>query len=527
MTRLTIMGLGPGDARLLTLEARDHLQAIGRLVLRTTIHPTVRQLPPHLQLESFDALYESAPDFDTIYRTIATTLLERVARGEELTYAVPGHPLVAEATTRQLLSAARARGVPVRIIAGLSFVEPVCEALQLDPLAHGLQLLDALDLQPAAFPELATPEQRAWVEVQELGPYAPPYVPYPLQATRPALIAQVYSRRVASAVKLALLERYPAEHPVTVVRAAGVAGETELRQIALHELDHHEAVLDHLSVVYVPPLAVHEDLRSLDGLAWVVARLLGPAGCPWDREQTHRSLRPFLLEEAHEVLAALDADDPAALSEELGDLLLQIMMHSEMARQRGVFDLGDVLAQITAKLIRRHPHVFGAVNVEGSGEVLRHWEAIKAQERAAKGAAPRGLLDGIPATLPALATAQQIGERVARVGFDWPDLAGVWAKVHEELDELRSAAPEQRSEEFGDLLFVLARLASWLGVDAEAALRAANAKFRQRYATCEALAQGRDLRTLSAEELDRLWQAAKQHTAAQPRNGQPVDEREP
>jgi tetrapyrrole methylase family protein / MazG family protein len=295
------------------------------------------------------------------------------------------------------------------------------------------------------------------------------------------------------------------------VRAAGVAGETAVSHVPLHELDH-ESSLDHLSVVYVPALATHADARSLDGLQWVVARLLGPAGCPWDREQTHRSLRPFLLEEAHEVLEALDAGDDESLSEELGDLLLQILMHSEMARQAGTFDLGDVTTHITAKLIRRHPHVFGDLAVEGSGEVLRNWEAIKQQERAAKGQTPKGLLDGIPVSLPSLAAAQKIGEKVAKVGFDWPDLDGVWAKIHEEIAELRSAARHERSEEFGDLLFVIARLASWLDIDAETALREANAKFRRRYAACERLADGRDLRTLSFEELDQLWKAAKQAT---------------
>jgi tetrapyrrole methylase family protein / MazG family protein len=506
-----VLGLGPGDAGYLTADALDHLQSIDSLTLRTSIHPTVPQLPTHLRLESFDDLYESAPDFETIYQTIADTLIDRVVRGETITYAVPGHPLVAEATTRHLLSEARERGVAVRTIAGLSFVEPVCEALAIDPFADGLQLIDALDLRPAVFPTPESPDQRAWVEIQRAGAYESPYVPFPLVATRPALVGQVYSRRVASAAKLALLERYPADHPLAIVRAAGVAGETAVSHVPLHELDH-ESSLDHLSVVYVPALANHTDARSLDGLQWVVARLLGPAGCPWDREQTHRSLRPFLLEEAHELLEALDAGDDESLSEELGDLLLQILMHSEMARQAGTFDLGDVTTHITAKLIRRHPHVFGDLAVEGSGEVLRNWEAIKQQERAAKGQTPKGLLDGIPVSLPSLAAAQKIGEKVAKVGFDWPDLDGVWAKIHEEIAELRSAARHERSEEFGDLLFVIARLASWLDIDAETALREANAKFRRRYAACERLADGRDLRTLSFEELDQLWKAAKQAT---------------
>lgn len=510
MASLTILGLGPGNATMLTTEAAAHLAQINDLVVRTSIHPTVAQLPAHVRIQSFDVLYETARDFESIYHQIATELVERVADGESLTYAVPGHPLVAEATTRHIRKLAQERAIAVRIIAGLSFVEPVCEALGLDPFEHGLQLIDALDLHtPADFPVATTPETRAWSELQSVGTYEPPIVPFPLRPTQPALIGQLYNRRVASQAKLALLTRYPAAHPVTLVSAAGLPEQIQVRTLPLHELDH-QLDLDHLTVAYLPPLPVYEDVRSISGIEWVVARLLGPAGCPWDREQTHHSLREYLLEETHEVLEALDANDPAALSEELGDLLLQILMHSEMARQAGDFDFGDVTSQIATKLIRRHPHVFGDISVGGSADVLRNWEAIKAQEHAAKGTVRSSLLDGIPISLPALAAAQKIGHKAAKVGFDWPDIDGVWAKVHEEIAEIHAASPEQRSEEFGDLLFVIARLASWLDVDAETALREANAKFRRRFSACERLAAGRDLKSFSPQELDALWTEAKQ-----------------
>ncbi|HEY0733630.1 MAG TPA: nucleoside triphosphate pyrophosphohydrolase [Herpetosiphonaceae bacterium] len=513
MAKLTILGLGPGSAQQLTAEAVAHLEQIEELTLRTRIHPTVEHLPSHLRLRSFDALYETADDFASIYRQIAEDVVGRAAQDEAVTYAVPGHPLVAEATTRYIREQARRQGVEVRIIAGLSFIEPVCEALGLDPFEHGLQLIDALEFaSPPSFPAATMPETRAWSELQGHGPYEPPLVPFPTRTTQPTLIAQIYNRRVASQVKLALLSRYPAEHQATIVQSAGVEGQSQVRSVALHELDH-ELSFDHLSVVYVPPLPVHEDVRGIDGLEWVIARLLGPAGCPWDREQTHHSLREYLLEETHEVLEALDAGDPEALSEELGDLLLQIMLHSEMARQAGDFDFGDVTAHITTKLIRRHPHVFGDIAVADSGDVLRNWEAIKTQERAAQGKTRTSLLDGIPVSLPALAAAQKIGEKAAKVGFDWPDLAGVWAKVHEEIEEIQSAEPQQRSEEFGDLLFVIARLASWLDVDVETALREANAKFRRRFAACEQLADGRELKGMTPQELDQLWERAKRAVA--------------
>src|SRR6266540_6049295 len=512
---ITILGLGPGEAGLLTRQAWELLQAARVLYLRTAIHPTVGALTQHLELRSFDSLYESAGAFGEIYDRIAAELVERSSAGEEVVYAVPGHPLVAEATTRRLLALARERGVATRIVAGLSFVEPVCAALALDPLEHGLQLLDALDLIPQ---EPRTGEQRtknkeqrtknkeqtdnkqwatddgqrttdgSWSEIQGVGLYTPPVLPFPLVATRPALVCQIYNRRVASEVKLSLMERYPGDHRVSLVRAAGVASEERVWTAPLHELDHQEG-LDHLTCAYLPPLDPLADLRGPDGITYIVARLLGPGGCPWDREQTHESLRPELLEEAHEVLEALDAGDMAALAEELGDLLLSILMHSEMARQAGDFDIGEVYEQIATKLIRRHPHVFGTASVAGSAEVLRNWDAIKQAERTEKGQARRETLDGIPAALPALAAAQELTRKASVAGFDWADAQDCWNKLHEEIGEIQEAAQatylsdaaraRRLEDEFGDLFLIAAKLAWWLHVDAESSLRMACAKFRR------------------------------------------------
>jgi tetrapyrrole methylase family protein/MazG family protein len=227
------------------------------------------------------------------------------------------------------------------------------------------------------------------------------------------------------------------------------------------------------------------------------------------------------LEEVHEVLEALDADDMAALAEELGDLLGHIVSHSEMARQAGLFDLGSVYEGIASKLIRRHPHVFGDLSVSGTGEVLSNWDAIKQAERAAKGQAKRGTLDGIPAGLPALATAQELTRKAAKVGFDWDDVRDAWDKLHEEIGEIQEVAQttlltdaertQRLEEEFGDLLLIAAKLAWWLHVDAESALRMAGAKFRRRYAYVERQVQQRDLdlKALSVTEKIALWEAAK------------------
>lgn len=503
---ITLVGLGPGDPGMITRAAWEVISTTRVLYLRTAMHPTVAALPSAVVIRAFDDLYERAERFDEVYERIAGDLIARARGGEPVVYATPGDPLTAEASSRHLLRRARAQGVPVRIIPGVSFVEPVCALLGVDPLEHGLQLLDALDLAVGD----TTDDAPSWASLHGFT-YTPPLLPFPLAPARPALICQVYSRSIASHVKLSLMERYPADHPVTLVRAAGVAGAEFVVELPLHTLDHRSD-FDHLTSLFVPPLTPLADLRSLEGVAYVVARLLGPGGCPWDREQTPQSLRAALLEEAHEALEALDAGDDEALVEELGDLTLNVLMQSEMARQAERFDAGDMFRAIASKLIRRHPHVFGDVHVGASDEVLRNWEAIKRTEHAAKGVVRRSTLDGIPPSLPALAAAQKVTSKAARAGFDAPEIDHAWDALAEELAELRAGAtdPAQAEAELGDVLLAVARLGWRLGVDAESALRAAIARFRRRFARLETLLDGRDLRTLSVDEKLALWECTRE-----------------
>jgi tetrapyrrole methylase family protein/MazG family protein len=269
---------------------------------------------------------------------------------------------------------------------------------------------------------------------------------------------------------------------------------------------------------YLAPLPAEAAVQGPWAMPAISARLRAPDGCPWDREQTHESLRSHLLEEAYEVYDAL-ADGPSpALAGELGDLLLQIVLHAQLAAEAGVFDLTDVHAAIATKIVRRHPHVFGEAEAQTASDVNRQWERIKAEERAdaeAAGSPRKGALDGISGTLPALAASQEMQERAANVGYDWPSIDGVLDKVVEEVEELRGAAAtddhEAWAEEFGDLLFVLVNVARKRGVEAEAAMRAANAKFRRRFGSVERQAadRGAALRDLDFETLDALWDAAK------------------
>lgn len=256
--------------------------------------------------------------------------------------------------------------------------------------------------------------------------------------------------------------------------------------------------------------------RQIEDLLTLMARLRDPqGGCPWDRQQTFKTIAPYTLEEAFEVADAIEQNDMAALREELGDLLFQVVFHARMAEEAGAFAFADVVEAITEKMIRRHPHVFGDAEVADAEEQTRRWEAQKAAERAAKSTGAESLLDGVALGLPALTRAEKLQKRAARGGFDWPEVAGVVAKVHEELDEVeRELAQGEREAlegEIGDLLFSIVNLARHTGIDAEHALRAANLKFERRFRTLERTiaSQGRAVSECSLEQLDAEWDKVK------------------
>ena len=255
-------------------------------------------------------------------------------------------------------------------------------------------------------------------------------------------------------------------------------------------------------------MSLAQDPGQFSTLVDIIARLRGPDGCPWDRKQSHASLRECLLEECYEVLGALDEGDTGRLSAELGDLLMQVVLHSQIASEAGEFELADVISGITTKLIRRHPHVFGSVKVRDADEVLVNWESLKKEERQKESS----MLDGVPGAMPALAYSQKVQWRVARVGFDWDDDEGVIDKLAEEVGEFRQAKNKKQKEaEFGDLLFTLANIARRQGIDLEAALRQANQRFYRRFACMEKLCRERGLNfaELSFDEQNKLWEEAK------------------
>ena len=474
---IIIVGLGPGDSGLLTREAWNLFTAADTVYLRTRKHPAVKDLPEGLTLISFDYLYDTADRFSDVYEEISREIL-RIANKQDIIYAVPGHPNVGESTVAQLVKEASQLGISIRIVAGLSFVEPVLTAIGIDAL-DGLQIFDAIEIASHLYP--------------------------PCNVNFPMILGQVYNRFVASEVKLSLAAVYPEEHIVSLVHGASEHNQ-HVDNIPLYTIDRSDRI-DHLTTLYVPPIA---DLSMLSSLAETVAVLRGPNGCPWDMEQTPQSMRDGFLEEAYEVLDALDAEDEGNLCEELGDLLYHIVMQAQMASESQSFTLYQLIAGIDRKLRRRHPHVWGDLTVADSSEVVKNWDQIKSKEKKRDRSS---LLDGIPQALPALVRSQKIQNRVGKAGFDWTEISGIYQKIQEEIGEIqRSRSASEQHDELGDLFFVVVNLARWLAVDAESALRDANLRFSKRFKLVEQLAAKRriDIENENIEELEELWEEAKQ-----------------
>jgi tetrapyrrole methylase family protein/MazG family protein len=458
MTRVVVVGLGPGGADLLTAGTRATIDRIATRFVRTARHPAASAVPGAV---SFDDVYEKAATIDEVYKTIVDRLC---AQSGEILYAVPGSPLVAERTVELLLADPR---VEVWLLPAMSFLELAWARLGIDPVAAGARLVDG---------------HRFAVEAAgERGPL---------------LVAQCDSKQVLSDIKLAFDDAPP---PTAVVLHHLGLRDEKVVEVAWAELDR-AVEPDHLTSVWLPEVVApvgHELARFVE-----LVRTLREQ-CPWDREQTHESLSRHALEEAYELVEAIASGDPSHLQEELGDVLFQVVFHATLAAEDGEFTLADVARDVHDKLVSRHPHVFGDVDADTPAQVMKNWEQIKREEKGRT-----GLLDGIPEGLPALLHAAKVQRKAASIGFDWENVAQVWPKVVEEMKELRT---DPSTDEMGDVLFAVVNLARHLGFDPESSLRAATAKFAARLTSVEELATSRnlDLHTLDAPALDALWEEAK------------------
>lgn len=463
--KITIAPLSARQSQ--TFAAMEAVKQAEKLFLQTELHPFSMAVQG-LSYTAMDDLYAESEDFDELQEAIAHRLL---ASEEDCVYAVTGET---GALLDVLLPLAKQRDVSVEVLSGV-------------PLAY------------AAFP---------MANINET--FAATALPARLDAALSVAVTEIDTALRAGEVKLVLSEYYPDDWPVQLAQL-NADGAFEARSFPLCELDRQKKY-DAATVLFVPAVSFDALTRyGMDELMTVVARLRAPGGCPWDREQTHESMRAGLVEECYEVLDAIEQEDDDALVEELGDVLLQVAMHAEIAKEQGRFTERDVATGIVQKLIYRHPHVFGDVQVGSSDEVLVNWDKLKMAEK--KQETLTDTMLSIPKGFPALIRSRKVQKKAAKVGFDWDSAEDAFFKISEETQELREAmqSGEGLFEELGDLLFAVVNVARLLDLDPEFALRAATDKFIDRFAAMEALAteKGLSLSGMTLQEMDKLWDAVK------------------
>ncbi|MGP4042600.1 nucleoside triphosphate pyrophosphohydrolase [Gracilibacillus sp. D59] len=476
---IEIIGLGGGDINQLPLGIYRKLTSEQQVCyVRTLDHPVIHALQEEsVHFYSFDAIYEKHDQFEDVYHEIASTLVETAIENRSIVYAVPGHPMLAEQTVQLLI---QRQDVDVEIVGGQSFLDDLFSALKIDPI-EGFQFVDATSFRR-----------------------------HQLQYEQHLVFCQVYDAFIASEVKLTLLEDLPAEYPIYIVEAVG-SEKQSITEIALVELDQ-QMQLSNLTSVYIPPIDKEKLNHQFHRLKEVIAALRAPGGCPWDQKQTHETLKKYLIEEAYEVIEAIDREDDEALAEELGDVLLQVMLHSQIGEEAGFFTIDDVIYSITEKMIRRHPHVFGELEVDGESDVIKNWEAIKKEE---KGEQQQTLLANLTKGLPATLLAEDIQKTAAKVGFDWSEPEPIWAKIYEELEELKDAREHEsfdaQEKEFGDILFAMINLGRYYKINPEIALMRTNHKFIYRFQFVERKVKEskHPWESFTLDELDQFWEEAK------------------
>ncbi len=481
--QITIIGLGAGELDQMPLGIYKLLKNTELVYARTIEHPVLKELAAEgLKVESFDSIYEEHDQFEAVYEKIAEILIQK-AKVQDVIYSVPGHPLIAEKTVQILLSEGEKKGIPVHIKGGQSFLDAMFTSIKVDPV-EGFQFLDGTDLSLRD-----------------------------VNITQHMIVSQVYDAFVASEVKLTLMEKYPDDHEVYLVTGAGMSSES-VERMPLYELDR-AMQLSNLTSVYVPPIQKEENqYKEFWKLREIIDKLRSPEGCPWDREQTHESLRKYLLEEAYELIDAINEGDIDHIIEELGDVLLQVMLHARIGEDEGYFSIDDVIQGISEKMVRRHPHVFGNERAESAKDVEETWQRVKKEE----GSNTSDSILNVSTHFPNLIQAYDIQKQASKLGFDWNDVSPAWEKVFEELDEFKAEWNKNKPDthniesEFGDVLFALVNVARLLKINPEEALHRTNQKFRKRFLFVNDCVResGKAWSDYTLKELDEFWEQAKE-----------------
>ena len=478
---ITVVGLGPGSKNALTIGVLDVLKNNSNIYFRTEKHPNVDYLKSlGVKFETCDKFYEKYDSFDDIYKAIAEELIKIHEEKGDLVYAVPGHPLVAEKSVTLLLNLCEEKGIESKLMPSVSFIDAVIESLKLDPI-EGVKIVDAFDIK----------EQ---IMDKRIG----------------MVITQVYNKFIASETKLALCEYYKDDTDIIFVRAAGVEGLESIRTIKLYDLDRQDDI-DYLTSIYIPKKP--NETKDFQDLLNVMETLRGEEGCMWDLEQTHESLKKYLIEECYEVIEAIDEEDDEKLIEELGDVLLQVVFHAQIGKEDGYFNINDIVECVTNKMISRHPHIFSDVKVKSSKEVLDNWDDIKKKEKNMESYTDE--LKHVPRCLPGLMRAEKVQRKAGKVGFDWNDVEPAMEKVLEELQEIKDVYKggdvSRIQEEVGDLIFATVNIARLLDIDPEFAVNYTIDKFIKRFQFMEesGIQKGLDMKSMTLEEMDALWNEAK------------------
>ena len=480
MGKITIVGLGPGEYSLISQGALEALKNSSRVFLRTEKHPIIDKLKNEIKYTSLDYFYNQDENFDNVYNNISQFIIEESKNGD-LVYAVPGHPRVAEKTVGIIAGVALEKGIEVEIIASMSFVDAMFNYLEVDP-SEGFKLVDAFEIENSY-----------------------------IDTNTSMIITQIYDRFIASNVKLILMENYDDEQEVCIVKAAGVKGLESKKYVKLYELDRNDNEFDYLTSLYIPK-STKTMYNAVKDLENIVQQLRGEDGCEWDKKQTHESLKSYIIEEAYELVQAIDNDDIDEMIEELGDILLHVIFHSQIGKEEGYFDLKEVTNSICNKLIFRHPHVFKNENVN-MNTYDKTWEELKMKEKC-EVTVTQGL-KRIPSSLPALIKAKKVQYKASLVGFDFDNIDDVLKKIVEEykelLDEHKQGNIKYIKEELGDLLFSIVNLARFLDINPEESLNLTTEKFINRFEFIENRAMSLDMKLeeMSLEQMDEIWNESK------------------
>lgn len=481
MGKIYIIGLGPGSVNALTLGAVERINSGDKNYLRTEKHPTIKYFKDkNISYKSYDYLYNREDDFNNVYQKVVKDLIDESKKYERINYFVPGNPMVAEKTVEILIS----HDIDYEIISGMSFIEPLIELVRRDPI-NGLKVVDG-----ATFNDLI------------------------VDINSDMIITQVYNRRILSEVKLILSEIYGDEYKVYLIRAAGIKEQEEKFMISIFELDRNHEV-DSLTSIYVPKIEENnKKIFDFNDLLGIISILRSKNGCPWDIEQTHESIRQAMIEEAYEVVDAIDKGDIDGLIEELGDVLFQVVFHSKLGIEDGEFNIYDITSTLANKLIYRHPHVFLEKNVAKADEIVYNWNELKYAKRNITKTSEK--FKDLP-KLPSLMMSYKVQQKAAEIGFDWDDISGPLDKIKEEHGEVLEAIETYElghrriEEEIGDLIFAIVNLSRFVNINPEVALNTTINKFINRFEYMEGKAEkiGKSLENMTLEEMDLLWNEAK------------------